>query len=106
MSNMNPNTSGITKRWKPGYDARCRLRDELVKIGYDSLCVSSIVDDVLEALMAVVDSSAKSVFVGVGTFAWRPWTARNPRTGDVTSTWHLSFKPCRYRKEKYNGSRR
>ena len=106
MSNMNPNTSGITKRWKPGYDARCRLRDELARSGYDSSCVQSIVDDALEALMAVVDSSAKSVFVGIGTFAWRPWTARNPRTGDVTSTWHLSFKPCRYRKEKYNGSRR
>lgn len=106
MSNMNPNTSGITKRWKPGYDARCQLRDELVRIGYDSSCVQLIVDGVLEALMTVVDSNAKSVFVGIGTFAWRPWTARNPRTGDVTSTWHLSFKPCRYRKEKYNGSRR
>lgn len=105
MSNMNPNTSGITKRWKPGYDARCRLRDELARSGYDSSCVPSIVDDVLEALMAVVDSSAKSVFVGIGTFAWRPWTARNPRTGKVTSTWHLSFKPCRYREGKYNGSR-
>ena len=106
MSNMNPNTSGITKRWKPGYDARCRLRDKLARSGYDSSCVQSIVDDVLEALMAVVDSSAKSVFVGIGTFAWRPWTARNPRNGKVTSTWHLSFKPCRYRKEKYNGSHR
>lgn len=106
MSNMNPNTSGITKRWKPGYDARCRLRDKLARSGYDSSCVQSIVDDVLEALMAVVDSNAKSVFVGIGTFAWRPWMARNPRTGKVTSTWHLSFKPCRYREGKYNGSRR
>ena len=105
MSNMNPNTSGITKRWKPGYDARCRLRDELARSGYDSSCVQSIVDDVLEALMAVVDSSAKSVFVGFGTFAWRPWTSRDPRTGEVRNTWHLSFRPCRYRKEKYNGSR-
>ena len=105
MSNMNPNTSGITKRWKTGYDARCRLRDELARSGYDSSCVQSIVDDVLEALMAVVDSSAKSVFVGFGTVAWRPWTSRDPRTGEVRNTWHLSFRPCRYRKEKYNGSR-
>ena len=105
MSNTNPNTSGITKRWKPGYDARCRLRDELVRVGYDGSCVPSIVHHVLEALMAVVDSSAKSVFVGFGTFAWRPWTSRDPRTGEVRNTWHLSFKPCRYRKEKYNGSR-
>ena len=57
MSNMNPNTSGITKRWKPGYDARCRLRDKLARSGYDSSCVQSIVDDVLEALMAVVDGT-------------------------------------------------
>ena len=105
MSNMNPNTSGITKRWKPGYDARCRLRDELARSGYNSSCVQSIVDDVLEALMAVVDSSAKSVFVGFGTFAWRPWTSRDPRTGEVRNTWHLSFRPCRYREGKYNGSR-
>lgn len=105
MSNMNPNTSGITKRWKPGYDARCRLRDKLARSGYDSSCVQSIVDDVLEALMAVVDSSAKSVFVGIGTFAWRPWTSRDPRTGEIRNTWHLSFRPCRYREGKYNGSR-
>ena len=51
--------------------------------------------------MAVVDSSAKSVFVGFGTFAWRPWTSRDPRTGEVRNTWHLSFRPCRYREGKY-----
>ena len=105
MSNMNPNTSGITKRWKPGYDARCRLRDELARSGYDSSCVQSIVDDVLDSLMTVIDSGDKSVFVGFGTFAWRPWTSRDPRTGEVRNTWHLSFRPCRYREGKYNGSR-
>ena len=105
MSNMNPNTSGITKRWKPGYDARCRLRDELVRVGYDGSCVPSIVDDVLDSLMTVIDSGDKSVFVGFGTFAWRPGARRDPRDGGARKTRHPSHRPCRYRKEKYNGSR-
>lgn len=107
MSNRDPNITGITKYWKEGRDARCLLLRELVSHGYpDGLETQKIIDDFLDAVMAVVDSNEKSVFVGIGTFKWCPWTAKNPLTHKKVKTWHLSFKPCRYREGKYNGKRR
>lgn len=105
MSNRKPNTSGITKRWQPGYDARCLLEKRLLDRCFDPRDIRWKIDTFLEELMALVDSNERTVFIGVGTFKWSPWRTRVPRTGEVKESWHLAFKPCRYREGKYDGNR-
>jgi hypothetical protein len=95
MSNKKPNTSGITRYWAPGHDARCLLEDELLARGCEPDGLKERIDGFLDALMAVVGGNRRSVFVGVGAFAWSPWTARLP-DGRRVETWHLAFKPSRY----------
>lgn len=103
MSNRNPNTSGITHYWEPGVDARCLLETKLLEKGFDPHGLKDRVDAFLDALMAVVNSNERCSFIGIGTFSWSPWRAHLPG-GKKVETWHLAFKPCRY-KEKYNGNR-
>jgi nucleoid DNA-binding protein len=102
MSNKNPNTAGITKYWDPEADARCALLERIGSNGFPTVR-AKMVDCFLESLMELVNSQRRTTFVGVGTFNWSPWKARLPN-GRTVKTWHLSFKPCRY-KEKFNGDR-
>lgn len=103
MSNRNPNTSGITKRWQPGYDARCLLEKRLLSRCFDPHDIRWKINTFLEELMDVIVHNRRTRIVGFGVFEWKPWNGRLP-TGERVSTWSLTFKPCRH-KERYNGDR-
>lgn len=98
-----PNMSGIDRRWNPAEDDRRLLEAKLLERGFDSYELRGKIDCFLDALIDVVNSNKRVKLVGVGTFQWMPWRNRIP-TGKIVETWHLAFKPCRYR-GKYNGDR-
>lgn len=101
MSNRNPNTSGINRYWVEGEDDRCAIETKCIEAhtGLDR----ADIDAVLSALLDVVVHNRRTKIVGFGVFEWSPWRAHLP-SGKTVETWHLAFKPCRY-KEKYNGNR-
>ena len=94
MSNRNPNTSGLERRWKPGEDDRVDLRDGCG-------VPRSHVDAVIDALQDLLLSRRRVKIVGFGSFEWKPWNNRLP-TGARASSWRLVFRPSKYAR-RYNG---
>lgn len=86
--NKEPDTTGISRYWKAGEDARVDIH---------AVChvEPDVIDGVISALQKVVTSRKRTKIVGFGVFEWKPWRNRIP-TGRFVETWRLSFKPCRY----------
>lgn len=87
--NSRPNTSGIDRKWEPGFDDRVRLLPRCKGVGRKEL------ENVLTALSEMLAENRRVRFVGFGVFEWKPWNKRIP-TGKSVKAWHLSFKPSRY----------
>lgn len=86
-------TKNLDKRWKNG-DGRLRLAEMLV-LNPDSGCARQKVDSFLGALLELVRTRRRTVFVGFGVFEWRRWKHPIP-TGKTVETWRLAFKPSKY----------
>lgn len=104
MKQTKPDTTGISKYWKKGEDDRAVLLKEMYGPTTDP-SDKARVDQFLTALLNVVKRRKRTKFVGVGVFEWKQWKNRIP-TGEYVETWRLTFKPGRYVKGKYHGSRR
>lgn len=100
---MTPNTEGISRYWKKGEDDRAVLLREMYGATPDPADKPQV-DQFLAALLNVVKRRRRTKFVGIGVFEWKPWNNRLP-TGERVKTWRLTFKPSRYVKGKYHGSR-
>lgn len=96
--NLNADTSGIERRWRPGEDDRVALAK------YSGLTRRQT-DAALAGLWRLLVSKRRTKFVGWGVFEWKPWRNRIP-TGRFVETWRLAFKPCRYVPLKYKGEKK
>ena len=92
--NRIPDTSGISRYWKPGEDDRISVREG---------CGLSrkTVDAVIAAMLETILSRRRTKLVGFGVFEWRRLKGKKLPTGGMVDTWRLAFKPGRYvRKER------